>query len=349
MADSNNPLDQIAVGQAQPAVLANELFDAMSPAAIFGRRARTCSGLTWGYYGGRYGGIAIAHGTIVLPASQANVYIVAAKADGTVSQSTSSTNWDDEDNYQRLYLAVTGSATVTSYEDHREWIGSSGGGGGLTQEQIEDLVGALLVAGSNITLDYNDSAGTLTITGTGGGGLTQEQVEDAVAALLVAGSNIDIDYNDSAGTLTITGTGGGTPGGSDTQVQRNNAGSFGGITNLTSDGTNVTAFTMAGAKANFAATAAGYASINLPHGTAPSSPVNGDVWTTSAGMYVRINGVTIGPLSTGGGSGPPYSEGSGVPADSPAPENGSRHLDIDTGILYTWSDYIGAWTELGGG
>ena len=34
------------------------------------------------------------------------------------------------------------------------------------------------------------------------------------------------------------------------------------------------------------------ASIRMPHGTAPTSPVNGDEWTTSAGKFVRINGVT---------------------------------------------------------
>lgn len=39
------------------------------------------------------------------------------------------------------------------------------------------------------------------------------------------------------------------------------------------------------------------ASIRLPHGVAPTSPVNGDMWTTSAGLYVRINGATVGPLS----------------------------------------------------
>jgi hypothetical protein len=37
--------------------------------------------------------------------------------------------------------------------------------------------------------------------------------------------------------------------------------------------------------------------LRLPHGSAPSSPVNGDMWTTTAGLYVRINGVTVGPLS----------------------------------------------------
>lgn len=39
------------------------------------------------------------------------------------------------------------------------------------------------------------------------------------------------------------------------------------------------------------------ASLSLPHGAAPSSPVNGQIWTTSAGLFVRINGATVGPLS----------------------------------------------------
>jgi hypothetical protein len=38
--------------------------------------------------------------------------------------------------------------------------------------------------------------------------------------------------------------------------------------------------------------------FNLPHGTSPASPVNGDLWTTSSGLFVRINGSTIGPLGT---------------------------------------------------
>ena len=45
------------------------------------------------------------------------------------------------------------------------------------------------------------------------------------------------------------------------------------------------------------------ATLNIPHGTAPSSPSNGDVWTTTAGAYVRVNGTTVGPLGTGGGGG----------------------------------------------
>lgn len=34
------------------------------------------------------------------------------------------------------------------------------------------------------------------------------------------------------------------------------------------------------------------ASLCIPHGAAPTSPVDGDMWTTTAGLFVRINGVT---------------------------------------------------------
>jgi hypothetical protein len=48
-----------------------------------------------------------------------------------------------------------------------------------------------------------------------------------------------------------------------------------------------------------ASSASGGASLNIPHGTAPSSPVNGDVWTTTAAPYVRLNGTTRTIYHTG--------------------------------------------------
>lgn len=39
------------------------------------------------------------------------------------------------------------------------------------------------------------------------------------------------------------------------------------------------------------------AGFNIAPGAAPSSPNNGDMWVTSAGLFVRINGTTVGPLS----------------------------------------------------
>ena len=41
------------------------------------------------------------------------------------------------------------------------------------------------------------------------------------------------------------------------------------------------------------ASATGAAGLNIPHGTAPSSPNNGDVWTTTSGLYSYINGATV--------------------------------------------------------
>ena len=74
----------------------------------------------------------------------------------------------------------------------------------LTQEQVEDYIDGLLTAGSNITLTYDDAAGTLTVAAANDNTqLTQEQVEDYVDGLLTAGSNTTLTYNDGSGTLTI--------------------------------------------------------------------------------------------------------------------------------------------------
>jgi len=81
----------------------------------------------------------------------------------------------------------------------------------------------------------------------GGSGFSPSRTE--VNASTKAGSSLD-QYHQFTGSVDITGSltvngveisgsgggGGGTPGGSDTQVQYNNTGSFGGSPNLTFDG-----------------------------------------------------------------------------------------------------------------
>ena len=73
MASNPTNLDTISQSQGQKEVTANALFDAMSPAAAFGRHASACIGLTWAYYGGNMiiGGSPtfIANGTLSLTAS----------------------------------------------------------------------------------------------------------------------------------------------------------------------------------------------------------------------------------------------------------------------------------------
>lgn len=44
------------------------------------------------------------------------------------------------------------------------------------------------------------------------------------------------------------------------------------------------------------------ASINIPPGTAPTAPNNGDCWTTSGGLYCRIAGATVGPMGSATGT-----------------------------------------------
>ena len=41
------------------------------------------------------------------------------------------------------------------------------------------------------------------------------------------------------------------------------------------------------------------AGFNVPPGTAPTAPNNGDMWSTTSGFYVRVNGFTVGPLAAG--------------------------------------------------
>jgi hypothetical protein len=66
---------------------------------------------------------------------------------------------------------------------------------------------------------------------------------------------------------------------------------------------NSNALTLSSTTATFAGTViapaatASLAPLRIPHGTAPTSPTNGDMWTTTAGLYIRINGATVGPLS----------------------------------------------------
>lgn len=72
----------------------------------------------------------------------------------------------------------------------------------VPDETIDDRVAALLVAGTGITLTYNDVANTLTIDGT----VTQytdEMARDALGTALTAGTGITITPNDVADTITV--------------------------------------------------------------------------------------------------------------------------------------------------
>lgn len=135
MADSTTHLDTIVQGSGSQDVQANALYDAASPATLYGRRVSTSSGLVWGYFGGNVTKsdgtqTTIANSTVTMTASATN-YITAKKDDGAVYCSTSATNWNDTANYWRLYSVVAGASSVTSWTDERELGRMTGVGTGL--------------------------------------------------------------------------------------------------------------------------------------------------------------------------------------------------------------------------
>ncbi len=74
-------------------------------------------------------------------------------------------------------------------------------------EAVQDIVGAFLVAGTNVTVTYNDAGNTFTINATASGGATDpEIVRDVIGAAMVAGSGIQITVNDAGDTITIAST-----------------------------------------------------------------------------------------------------------------------------------------------
>ncbi|NDG33136.1 hypothetical protein EB118_24095 [bacterium] len=119
-------------------------------------------------------------------------------------------------------------------------------------------------------------------------------------ATLTAGSNISI--TNGAGSISIAATGG-SPGGSTTQVQYNNAGSFGGITNATTDGTTlsmtspkiITAIndTNANELIKFTATASAVNEITVANAATTANPV-----ISATGGDTNI-GITLTPKGTG--------------------------------------------------
>ncbi len=98
----------------------------------------------------------------------------------------------------QLVIVVDGVETIVG--------GGEGGSGGLTTEQVQDLVASMVLAGTNVTKVYDDAAGTLTLSAAGGsGGATDpEVVRDTIAAALVAGANVTITPSDAGDTITIS-------------------------------------------------------------------------------------------------------------------------------------------------
>lgn len=105
-------------GDANAEVPMNDALLTLEHQAVYGYRPSTSSGLTFGYYGGRWGGFAVASGTLTLT-NAADNYIVVLRSSGAISFSTSATNWNNQTLYARVYKITTAGNVITAAEDHR--------------------------------------------------------------------------------------------------------------------------------------------------------------------------------------------------------------------------------------
>jgi len=118
-------------------------------------------------------------------------------------------------------------------------------------------------------------------------------------ATLTAGTNVTITNSAGGITIAASGGGGGTPGGSNTEVQYNNAGAFGGITGATTNGT---ALTLVAPVLGTPASATLTNATGLPIGTGVSGLGTG----VATALAVNV-GSSGAPLVNGGVLGTPSS------------------------------------------
>lgn len=163
----------------------------------------------------------------------------------------------------------------------------TGTGGLISAAVVPTLNQATTGAAGSVTgVTMPSGGGTLVpTTGTGATGIWpitisgQAATVATISGLISAGSNVTITGAGTSASPYAIAAASGTGGG----------GSFTGGT-LTSKLVTETS-TVANAP------------INIPPGSAPTTPANGDMWTTSAGVYARVNGATVGPFGGSGGAG----------------------------------------------
>jgi hypothetical protein len=156
-------------------------------------------------------------GTFTWPTFNQNTTGTAANVTGTVAIANGGTG---QTTAAAAITALTGTQTAGQY------LRSDGTNAALAAIQAADVP----------TLNQNTTGTAANVTGivavaNGGTG--------TATPALVAGTNVTITGSWPNQTINSSG-GSGSPGGSTTQVQYNNAGAFGGITNATSDGTTLT-------------------------------------------------------------------------------------------------------------
>lgn len=190
-------MNQWESSQDSPEVIVNENFKTLQWSSVYACNPDTTAGLTWGYYGGEYGGFTITAGTLTLTTATTN-YIVVLRSTGVISTSTSITNWNDTAAYARVYLVTTGAATVSAVVDHRArtngifFVAGTFTGGTLTSA-LNEAPAATIASASTVNIGAA-SANTINVTGTTT--ITAfDSIADGAARRVVFSGALTLTYN----------------------------------------------------------------------------------------------------------------------------------------------------------
>lgn len=193
---------------------------------------------------------------------------------------------------------------------------------GATRQYVDldgtqTINGSKTFSGANQTLGNSTTAGTINI-GTGAVATGTKAINIGTGTVAPGVCTITVGTAGVAGNITFNGNGTFNVANNNVQIHSNTATStvsIGvgatvaaatktiniGTEGLASSTTNINLGTVAGGAATVTtnallltrASATTGSGLRIPHGTAPTTPTNGDVWTDTAGFYARINGATV--------------------------------------------------------
>ena len=184
-------------------------------------------------------------------------------------------------------------------------LGAAKGGTGVSSLTTNALlvggatVGALTGTAAGQVATWNGTAWTAAAPTAGGTVTSVSTVTTGVGLTMVVTNPTSTPTITLAGTLNVAngGTGATTAAGARTNLGLGTMATQSATDYLTTAAATSTFMPLAGGtfsgKVTFASATTSASSVNVPAGTAPTSPANGDIWTTTTGIFAYVNGVSV--------------------------------------------------------